>query len=536
MICLTWHREELGKEGMFSKVYSGTVIGIDGEIIGVEADVSDGLPIFSMVGYLSGEVKEAKERVRIAMKNSGYHMVPKRITVNLSPADVRKEGTAFDLPIAISILAALGIVSDTSLSKTLLIGELSLDGSVMKVNGVLPIVYSAKRNGIKRCIVPSENAIEGATVDGIDVIGVSNLSETVDFLTNRKWIEPTYVDVKSMFINGQNENEVDFCEVVGQHAAKRAIEVAVSGLHNILMIGPPGAGKTMLAKRIPTIMPSLSIEESIEISKIYSISGLLSKEQSLICSRPFRSPHHTITDAALVGGGKTVKPGEISLATGGVLFLDELPEFKKGTIELLRQPLEERTVTIARTHGSYTYPTNFMMCGAMNPCNCGFYPDRNLCNCSEHQVKKYLSKISKPFLDRVDIIIEANKLDHKELRKKGKEESSAAIRERVKEARRIQLERYQKEGINFNAQLTPKMIKTYCALGKEEQDFLTLMFERMGLSARAYHRILKVARTIADLDGMLDITKDHLSEAVCYRSLDEKYWGNNDGAELTKRM
>lgn len=351
---------------MFSRAYSGTVVGINGEIITVEADVSDGLPIFNMVGYLSSEVKEAKERVRTAMKNMGYKMAPKRITINLSPADLRKEGTAFDLPIAIAVLSAIGVIPSEYLQETLIIGELSLNGEVNKVNGVLPIVYAAKQRGMKRCIVPEANAKEGAVVSEVEIIGVRSILEVVEYLTNQRHIESAYVDIKALLEGIPSKKGIDFGDVFGQSTAKRAIEVAVSGLHNLLLIGAPGTGKTMLASRIPTIMPELSFEESIEISKIYSISGLLDEENALISARPFRSPHHTITEAALVGGGRNVRPGEISLASGGVLFLDELPEYKKGTIELLRQPLEERRVHIARLSGTYVYPTNFMLVAAMN--------------------------------------------------------------------------------------------------------------------------------------------------------------------------
>lgn len=352
---------------MFSRVISGTVAGMDGILIHVEADVVSGLPIFNMVGYLASEVKEARERVRIAMKNAGYPLLPKRITVNLSPADLRKEGTGFDLAIAIALLVAVGVISSEKLEGTVLVGELSLNGELARINGVLPIVYEAKRAGMHQVILPKSNELEGAVVEGIGVIGVTNLNEVVEYLTGKRYIEPAYVDVDAMFEKDKYINEEDFKEVVGQAVAKRAIEIAVSGMHNLLLIGPPGAGKTMLAKRIPSIMPALTFDESIEISKIYSISGLLGEDDAMIHRRPFRTPHHTITESALVGGGRLAKPGEISLATGGVLFLDELPEFRKGTLELLRQPLEERRVTITRHSGTYQYPSNMMLVAAMNP-------------------------------------------------------------------------------------------------------------------------------------------------------------------------
>ncbi|MDF2950741.1 MAG: comM [Anaerocolumna sp.] len=509
---------------MFSKAFSAAVSGIDGIIVSVEADVSDGLPLFDLVGYLGSEVREARERVRISLKNSGFRLPPKRITINLSPADMRKEGTAFDLPIAVSILTAFGYIPQENLEETMIIGEVSLNGDIKKVNGVLPIVYTALKQGFTRCIVPESNAREGAVVQGIDVFGFETLQDVVRFLNNENYRDPTYINMEEILNQQDNIEELDFSDVTGQIAAKRAIEIAVSGMHNLLMVGPPGSGKTMLAKRIPTIMPELSFEESLEISKIYSVSGLLNNKDSLISKRPFRSPHHTITSAALTGGGRMPMPGEISLAHLGVLFLDEFPEFNRNTIEILRQPLEENEITISRLQGTYRYPCDFMLIAAMNPCSCGFYPDRNKCNCSINQVKRYLGKISKPLLDRIDISIECLQVNYKDLEARKLSETSSDIRKRVRIARDIQSNRYKNEKFYFNSQLTPKTISKYCKLEKEEYKILEDAFLKMDLSARAYHRILKVARTIADLDQSEIITKKHLCEAICYRSLDKKYW------------
>lgn len=505
---------------MYSKVLSGLVRGVEGTLISVETDIHDGLPMMNMVGYLSACVREAGERVRTALRNSDFSLPPKRVTINLFPADIRKEGTAFDLPIAVGILASMGIIPQESIENILILGEMGLDGHVSSVTGILAIVHHAYTQGIRKCIVPSGNSQEAAIIDGMTVIPVESLTELVDYLSGISAIEPEYVDVDGLLGEAPDRRECDFSEVRGHETLKRGVEIAAAGMHNILMTGPAGAGKSMIARRIPTILPKLTLEESIEITEIYSVAGLLKDGASIINRRPFRSPHHTISLHAMSGGGRDPRPGEISLAHGGVLFLDELPEFGRSVLEVMRQPLEEGAVNISRLNGVYRFPADFMLVAARNPCPCGQYPDVNKCTCTVNQIRNYNARISKPLLDRIDINVDVRKVQYGELFGDGVGASSSEMRARVLAAQNIQLCRYKGEDIRFNSQLDSGMCEKYIPLGNAEKEFMEDCFTRLSLTARGSYRVLKIARTIADLDGDKDVNVRHLEEAVFFRNAD----------------
>lgn len=507
---------------MYSIVSTAIIQGIRSIPVFVEADVSDGMPVFEMVGFLASEVKEAKERVRTALRNLGYVLPPKRITINFTPADIRKSGAGFDLPIAVAVLAALGFVPDEELPHIFVIGEIGLSGRVQPVHGVLPMIAEASERGIKCCIVPKENEREARLVSGMTVCGIASVEEVI-LLLNGKWQMPEKKNY-NMEERETCEKKADFADIRGQRLVKRACEVAVSGMHNLLMVGPPGSGKTMMAMRIPSILPPLEPEEQMELSKIYSVSGLFTERERLMQERPFRAPHHTVTVAGLAGGGVFPKPGEISLAHKGVLFLDELPEFHKNTLEILRQPMEEKIVRLARVYGTYEYPADFMLVAAMNPCRCGYYPDMQKCRCTASSIERYLGQISQPLLDRIDVCVEAPKIEFRELTGDGESENSATIRGRVMASRKIQQERYRDEPFTFNSQIPSVQIRKYCRLKKSQERYMEQVYQELNLTARSFHKILKVARTLADMDAKEEIEDKHLQEAICYRSLDKKFW------------